>query len=419
MSIASRITEIETHIGDIYDELEIGGADLTNVNKNIVNIKNQLIDRYLDYLNNGTQEIWDNWEKVTGTGTILNLTPTEYAPMKIDLKGNTSQTGTPTPTSPQPVHVVSGDNVLSICGKNLCDGVLEQGAYNTSDGYTNISSNKYVRTPNFTILQPNTQYTLNFTNSVDSKKGSILFYGKNKNFLSQLNISNNLTFTTSSDTYFLRLDIYSSNDITPSNITNLQIEKGNQATIYEPYIGQDYHITLPTGMELCKIGTYQDYIYKEDGNWYLYKNIGKVVLDENNNMTTYTYNNMLGVNFINALSTQCLRAVGVCNYSNKVGQWSSNSIWIGVVDKNIYWLNILNLLNISTIEDFKTWIANNNVIIYYVLATPTTTEITDTTLIGQLEALKNATSYENQTNISQVNNDLPFILNVSALKKEV
>ena len=41
--------------------------------------------------------------------------------MKIDYKGNTSQNGTPTPSSPIPINVVSGDNTIHICGKNLFD----------------------------------------------------------------------------------------------------------------------------------------------------------------------------------------------------------------------------------------------------------------------------------------------------------
>lgn len=42
---------------------------------------------------------------------------------------------------------------------------------------------------------------------------------------------------------------------------------------------------------------------------------------------------------------------------------------------------------IGSANDFKTWLASNPVTIYYVLATPTETQITDTTLIGQLDAL--------------------------------
>lgn len=52
---------------------------------------------------------------------------------------------------------------------------------------------------------------------------------------------------------------------------------------------------------------------------------------------------------------------------------------------------------------------------YIVRADTTQTEITDTTLINQLEALKEAQSYSGQTNILQVNNDAPFIITAKAL----
>jgi hypothetical protein len=68
---------------------------------------------------------------------------------------------------------------------------------------------------------------------------------------------------------------------------------------------------------------------------------------------------------------------------------------------------------ISTKEELQTWLSNNNTTVYYVLATPTYTKITDTTLLSQLEEAKK--SYESQTNISQENNDLPFELDVVAL----
>ena len=54
-------------------------------------------------------------------------------------------------------------------------------------------------------------------------------------------------------------------------------------TTYEAYNGITYPINLPSGMELCKIGTYQDYFYKENDKWYLHKEIGKVVLNGSEN----------------------------------------------------------------------------------------------------------------------------------------
>ena len=59
--------------------------------KNIENIPSTMRNSYLEIMNNGTDKIWNNWEKVTGEGETLTLNSTEEAPMKINLKGNTSQ----------------------------------------------------------------------------------------------------------------------------------------------------------------------------------------------------------------------------------------------------------------------------------------------------------------------------------------
>ena len=76
-----------------------------------------------------------------------------------------------------------------------------------------------------------------------------------------------------------------------------------------------------------------------------------------------------------------------------------------IIDKNIT----------PTLEDYKTWLGTHNTILYYVLATPTTTEITDSTLISQLDNLEKAYSYDTQTNISQTNQDKPFIISYEAI----
>ena len=73
-------------------------------------------------------------------------------------------------------------------------------------------------------------------------------------------------------------------------------------------------------------------------------------------------------------------------------------------------------LNGNTADDLKTWLNTHNTEVYYVLATPTNTEITDSNLISQLDAIEYAMSYKDQTNISQENNDMPFVITASAFK---
>jgi hypothetical protein len=73
--------------------------------------------------------------------------------------------------------------------------------------------------------------------------------------------------------------------------------------------------------------------------------------------------------------------------------------------------------NYDDINQFKTWLASNNVELLYVLATPTYTEITNENLVNELNELEKMMSYNGQTNIS-VNGNLPMILDVTALKGE-
>ena len=151
--------------------------------------------------------------------------------------------------------------------------------------------------------------------------------------------------------------------------------------------------------------------------WYLNKQIGKVVLDGSDG-SNWNYSNTClqskneyptGVISPNAsrlgLSTRFIckyYATGITtSLNNGEFGWNSGKCLTFKID------------NMSSKRDYLTWLSNNNTIIYYILATPTTTEITDTTLISQLEAIKK--SYNTQTNISQENNDLPFELDVVAL----
>ena len=108
---------------------------------------------------------------------------------------------------------------------------------------------------------------------------------------------------------------------------------------------------------------------------------------------------------------------GYCNYFtvNKNSSTWTNVYYCGWNTSNTFWLKDGG--NIATsLTDFKTWLSTHNTIVNYPLATPKNTEITDTTLITQLNNLEKALSYQGQTNISQTNNDLPFNLDTTAIR---
>ena len=371
--------------------------------KNIENIPKVIRNSYLEIMNNGIDKIWNNWEKVTGEGETLTLNSTEEAPMKIDLKGNTSQEGTPTPEAPQDIHVVSGDNTIKVCGKNLFTNIVYKDSYiiNSTGGETGNALGCIWKKIE---VEPSTTYTLSYSSTDYSFSQRVSEYNSNDTFI-QRNLTNNTpyTFTTTANTKYINLSGLKTD-------TNIQIEKNNQATTYEAYQSQSYSVNLGS-IELCKIGDYQDTIVKDNGKWLVNKQIGKVAL---NGSESWVYDSPRTRFFSTIYSTATmLRGQGFCNYYKYGDSVRRDCFDINTDKKTIYMFAPDS--SITTPTTFKTWLGTNLPIVYYVLATPTTTEITDSTLLSQLEAVKR--SFNGQTNITQTNNDKPFILDVTALKQ--
>ena len=206
-------------------------------------------------------------------------------------------------------------------------------------------------------------------------------------------------------------------------ITQAQLEKGTTTGEYEPYQSQTYEVDLGT-LELCKIGDYQDYFTKNsDGQWCKYNAIGKINLQDYSTLGWWKSGSSVKASWevlssmpmpLTPSSTNVV-GLAICNYFQN---GTAQSIWdgsrapgFGLGPDALYFGN-----SYSTANDFKTFIANNQVFVYYVLATPYLSLIEDTTLIEQLDNIQNAMSYEGTTNISQVNNDKPFIIDGIALK---
>lgn len=206
-----------------------------------------------------------------------------------------------------------------------------------------------------------------------------------------------------------------------STYTNLQLELGSEATSYEPYVGgtaspnpdypqavntvtgtqtitingTDYPLDLGS-IELCKLGDYQDYIYKDGEDWKIHKATAKIVLNGSENIELNTSStNTTRVAMWNILtpSQSTFQPDVMLPLS---GHFMGSFIWNE--DKEGLYCQIRSIVfraNKSTIgttaQSVKSWLVSNNVSVYYALATATDTTITDQTLIAQLEAVRNAT----------------------------
>jgi len=176
---------------------------------------------------------------------------------------------------------------------------------------------------------------------------------------------------------------------------------------YTPTVHYTPYGTTP--IELNKIGTYQDYIYKNGGKWYVHKEIGKQVVNYaptgSGTSTTGAYRYAVTSQFKSyteanvGLSSHFLYNV---NYNAPSGCFYNSTSTI------IFFCDIAQ-------ADITRWVQANQPTFYGVLSTPTNTEITDTTLINQLNNIEKAYSYNGTTNILQVSNDNPFVLEVVSL----
>ena len=174
--------------------------------------------------------------------------------------------------------------------------------------------------------------------------------------------------------------------------------------------------TLPVSLgniELCKIGDYQDYIYKNNGKWYKHKVINKYICTGEENWTYSIYWSKTNTNVFYANVNNDINFpdwdsnTSICNYfitysRNDMFSLDDNGFcFSGTVGITGASFTIrINKAIATDLATFKSWLSTHNTILYYVLATPTDTEITDTTLISQLEEISKTLSYEGQTNIT-------------------
>ena len=361
------------------------------------------------FVSNGTNT---NWR----IGITNIISGTEYSGVvKIQLESGSTATSwekytggqpSPNPDYPQQVKVVKGENVVSVQGKQLLDtSVYSLGSINGNTGQNEESSSVY-RFDKYNEVKPNTTIYL-------LKHLCIYFYNENKGFISS-NITGNLTITTPPNTKYIRFRIFGA-DFSTFNPNDYMVSY-TQETHFVPYSKTDYPISLGN-LELCKIGDYKDYFHKDSGKWYKHKVITKRTLNftrrEIISSRTWFWSNKPSNsidygNFTTNTITEVAQSLS--NISSKDIAFTGNGAkaFYGISYKNTY-------ENIPTLAELQEKV--NGKSHYYVLATPTEEEITNTTLIEQLEAISKAKSVKDKTYITQTNEELPFILDVEAIKE--
>lgn len=320
----------------------------------------------------------------------------------------------PNPNYPQDIHVVSGDNTIEITGRNLCTGETE--GYYINQAGTNAGK---ATNDSGVVIETNGGYYTISTTEVQTRYRVGL-----GNTLPALNSTAGITSSNlkdgTSDTIVKNTAGYKYLFVNATDLTKIQIETGQTKHDFEEYQSQSLPLSLGN-LEMASIPNtnYKDVFVKEGETWYKRKAIGKKILDGTEN--TWSKLNLafqLNQAFPN---DGYVYGVGVMALSSHFTYHYYPSSITSLIQNGEFGWNSGRFLtmrndNFSTADDFKTWLGTTKPTLYYILTTPTDIEITNEALIDQLEAIKNAISYNGQTNVSQTNNDLPFILDISALE---
>ena len=362
-----------------------------------------------------------------GTTAIIKNIQVEESSTATDYEPYVGGTASPNPNYPQDIRVVKGDNTINIIGKNLLDTSKKL------DGYAfDNSANKIISSSTYELyyIPIKAGETYISSSELGTSSGNIAYAYCNEfpqlntpvvsRTTSAISILNGGTFTAPSEVKYLLIRITKSSQ----TLNNWQIEKGSTATTYEPHQEQSYVFYLEN-LELCKIGDYQDYIYKSNNTWYKYKAIDKVVLDgsEDDN-SFYIFSGVSSGNSIyistNLVDNLVKNETALSNYfiyKNVYAVDSDEGFTISTSTPKLRFR--INKTKASTISEFKNWLSTHNTTVYYVLETPTSIEITDLDLIEQLNSLENAISYNNETNIftEYEEGNTSLIISASALMK--
>ena len=233
-----------------------------------------------------------------------------------------------------------------------------------------------------------------------------------------------ITLSNTANTVFASMFAYGNTSQTgtptPSSPVGVQVATGLQTIAIYGDDPQEYAINLGD-LELCQIGEHKDYIYKDGDIWYKHKAVNKAVLDGSadegwiTSGVTYRPNAVSFADLSDATTTQAL--------SNMATAWrnTSGGITTRLPDLSFGWettgdkLMAVRYDASESLESFKALLASTPMVIYYELASASNEEITDATLISQLNAFAAAKSCNGATSII-ASGVLPVVLSVEAFK---
>lgn len=313
-------------------------------------------------------------------------------------------TAAPNIVCPVPVKTVTGEQTITISDGvqsqsfkvNLASRNLFDKSAITNKVYINASGSLVSYDTSFVTdyiaITPNTDYYVSNRTFWDS----IALYDSGRTFLTRISMDYQSGVVNISNTGCRYIRLNASSD----DLDVMQFELGSQATAYQAYF---------TPIELSEVNNLNDYFYKNGSNWYVHKEIGKHVLD---NSGTWSIASGTGYNEFTAsnIITPVAPSSDTLTVSNHFSDTTNNRL---VVNGTTVAARVPTETGVNTVTKFRTFLRVNMPNVYYNLATPTNTQVTDSTLISQLNAIHEWLVRYGYS--GTVSGDLPIVISRTAL----
>ena len=197
----------------------------------------------------------------------------------INIDGNSYQGESPSPDNPQEIKNV-GENGIKIkqSGKNLFDKSAVTKGYELNSVTGQLLSNNDWYTSDY--IEVNNLNKIHLSSTGKTRGNSNCFYDKDKKFIKSQTGINNVSLSVPENAYYLRF-----NGLITQLDNDIQIEKGTEATSYEPYHEPIITPINLQGNTLSKIGDVKAILkVNKNGEVEIKKNIEKIVLTGEENL---------------------------------------------------------------------------------------------------------------------------------------
>lgn len=356
------------------------------------------------------------------SGELISCPDSSEFPFKsMKIFGKTTQDGTPTPENPIQLVSVgdSGSTTEYVKGGNLFDISADTRFTKQEDG--SYISNSLITTTKFPLVLPFGTYTYSYDLSCKTGINGRLSVGLKDGSRIELYATSDGSFQHTKNTFtgevvnwcFVCSNVAGAGEMI---IKNLQLGVGSTEKPYEPYKEQSLTIPTPNGLPGIPVSS------SSTGN-YIDENGQKWVCDEVDfergvyikNISSCTFDNNTAISKIEACDTSkgCSeeeRRIYITGPANMKRQGNlsdtiisthyianGTSVWYGLA--NAIYIStssiVLHHFGMTTKELYKEWLSSNPVTIYYELAEPIETPLSEYEEIYYYKALH--TNYPNTT----------------------